>query len=186
MSAVEVLSLARKAGVHVMVQAGHLVLEAPSAPPEAVLDNLNRHKSEILELLSVHEWSSQDWLAYFEERAAIAEIDGEMPRQEAERIALNDAVATWLHKNPPGQQSEDRCAACGEGFGEMGQDTVPLIAGPGQHAWLHHHCIDAWHHRLRQEAVRALETMGIPTPEGCQEFGKRRAKNGDFMVDSET
>lgn len=34
-----------------------------------------------------------DWLAYYEERAAIREYEGGFDRAEAERLALDEAVA---------------------------------------------------------------------------------------------
>ncbi len=34
-----------------------------------------------------------DWQAYFDERAGIREFDGEMPRDEAEALALQDTIA---------------------------------------------------------------------------------------------
>jgi hypothetical protein len=34
-----------------------------------------------------------DWQAYFDERAAVREFDGEMPRHEAEALALQDTIA---------------------------------------------------------------------------------------------
>jgi hypothetical protein len=36
---------------------------------------------------------SADWQAYFDERAGIREFDGEMPRDEAEALALQDTIA---------------------------------------------------------------------------------------------
>jgi len=37
-------------------------------------------------------FASADWQAHFAERAAIREYDGEMPRDEAEALALEDTV----------------------------------------------------------------------------------------------
>jgi hypothetical protein len=34
-----------------------------------------------------------DWQAYFDERAAIREFDGEMTRSDAEALALQDTIA---------------------------------------------------------------------------------------------
>jgi hypothetical protein len=36
---------------------------------------------------------ADDWQAYFDERAGIREFDGEMPRDEAEALALQDTIA---------------------------------------------------------------------------------------------
>lgn len=35
---------------------------------------------------------SKEWREYFEERAAFAEFDGHLPREEAERVALADTI----------------------------------------------------------------------------------------------
>jgi hypothetical protein len=34
-----------------------------------------------------------DWQAYFDERAGVREFDGEIPRDEAETLALQDTIA---------------------------------------------------------------------------------------------
>lgn len=36
-----------------------------------------------------------DALEHFEERAAVMEFDGGLPREEAERLALAEVVARW-------------------------------------------------------------------------------------------
>jgi hypothetical protein len=36
---------------------------------------------------------SEDWWAFFDERAAIREFDGKTPRAEAEALALQDTAA---------------------------------------------------------------------------------------------
>jgi hypothetical protein len=54
---------------------------------------------EVLSVLSVpvlsisENFSADDWQAYFDERAGIRELDGEMPRDEAEALALQDTIA---------------------------------------------------------------------------------------------
>src|SRR5215213_5732665 len=44
---------------------------------------------------------SRDWHAYFEERAAVREHDGGLPRTDAERLAYEDVTCRWLYSNPP-------------------------------------------------------------------------------------
>ena len=51
MNAAEALELARAAGVSIEVDGGDLLLEAPDPPPPAVLNELTRHKAEIVALL---------------------------------------------------------------------------------------------------------------------------------------
>ncbi len=73
------------------------------------------------------EWTPQDWLDHFTERAAIIEHDGEIPRPEAERHALDDTVNHWLVMHPPPANSEDDgCLHCGAALGD---DGVPVLAG---------------------------------------------------------
>ena len=59
-----------------------LMLEADAAPPAAVLDLLSRHKAGVIALLRTGSdgWSAEDWRAFFDERAGIAEFDGGLPR----------------------------------------------------------------------------------------------------------
>ena len=58
-------------------------------------------------------WSGEDWRAFFDERAGIAEFDGGLPRLEAEARAFTCCVAEWLNRNPV-RSSSDRCLRCGE------------------------------------------------------------------------
>src|SRR5215204_4680340 len=57
-------------------------------------------------------WSSADWQAYFEERAAIREYDGGFARSEAERLAFADMVACWLSAHPVPASAYERCVHC--------------------------------------------------------------------------
>src|SRR5690349_12253985 len=102
MTAVEALRAARSLGVCVGVDGDDLVLEAPAAPPDGVLDLLRQHKPSILALLRARDdgWSAEDWQAYFEERAGIAEFDGGMTRPAAEAQAFKCCIVTWLNQNP--------------------------------------------------------------------------------------
>ena len=78
MSAAEAIFAARAAGVRLGIDGEDLVLEAPAPPPCAVLDLLLRHKSDIVALLRLGRdgWSAEDWQAFFDERAALAERAG--------------------------------------------------------------------------------------------------------------
>ena len=62
-----------------------------------MLDLSSRHKEGILALLRPANdgWSGQDWLAFFDERAGIAEFEGGLPRAEAEARAFDCCVADW-------------------------------------------------------------------------------------------
>ena len=101
MSAADALRAARAAGVSVGIDGDDLVLQASAAPPPAVLDALLRHKPTIVALLrpANDEWSAEDWQAFFDERAGIAEFDGGLPRNAAEAKAFECCVAEWLNCN---------------------------------------------------------------------------------------
>jgi hypothetical protein len=71
MNASEALEAARAAGVRVVADSGHLLLDADSAPPAAILDALKRYKAEILVLLAAQ------------------------PAKDANRVPLDDWVA-WV------------------------------------------------------------------------------------------
>ena len=115
MSAAEALTAARCAGISVSLDGPDLVLKAAARPPTALLDELERQKAGVIALLREANtgWSAGDWLAFFEERATIAELKAGPPQPEAETRAFACCVAEWLNRNhegsPPGQ-----CLACGQ------------------------------------------------------------------------
>lgn len=161
MSAVQALKLARAAGVRIGIDGDALTLDAEAAPPSAVLDLLARHKAQVIALLRLggDGWSSEDWRAFFDERAGIAEFDGGLPRDQAEARAFACCVAKWLNRNPV-RSPPGRCHGCGEA--EHGQDALlPLGTEPTGHAWLHSRCWPAWHAGRKAEAVAALSILEI-------------------------
>jgi hypothetical protein len=115
MSAAEALKAARAAGIKLAIDGDDLVLEASASPPSAVIDCLTGHKTEIVAMLrSGHDgWSAEDWRLFFEERAAIAEFDGGLPRTEADAQALACCIVEWLNRNPT-PSAPGRCAWCGQ------------------------------------------------------------------------
>ena len=70
------------------------MLAAAAAPPAAIVDDLKRHKSEIITILrpAVPGPSVEDWLALFDERAGVLEFDGGLPRELAELQAIGSCV----------------------------------------------------------------------------------------------
>jgi HsdM N-terminal domain len=86
----------------------------PSEAP-AVLDRLSRHKAGVVALLRPAEggWSAEDWLAFYDGRAGIAEFNGGLPRAEAEARAFVCCVAEWLNRKPA-RSPPGRCLSCGE------------------------------------------------------------------------
>ena len=161
MSAVQALKAARAAGIDLALDGVALVLAAPTAPPPAVLDLLACHKAGIVALLRPANdgWSGEDWLAFFNERAGIAEFDGGMPRASAEARAFACCVAEWLNRNPV-RSSAGRCHACG-GSKQAHDKLLPFGTEQTGHAWLHSRCWEAWHASRKANAVAALSTFGI-------------------------
>jgi hypothetical protein len=102
MSAALALKSARAVGIRVGIDGDDLELEAPAQPPQAMLDLLSHHKADILRLLRPADdgWSAEDWQAFFDERAGIAEFDGRLPRSEAEARAFACCVRNGLTAIP--------------------------------------------------------------------------------------
>ena len=173
MSAVEALRAARAAGIVVRVEDDGLALEAPTAPPAAILELLARHKPGIVALLRLGRdgWSAEEWQAHFDARAGMAEFDRGLLRSEAKARAFECCVAEWLNRNfersPPG-----RCVACG-GDDDANDMLLPHGVEPHGHAWLHSRCWSAWSAQRKAEAVAALNAMGVTPPaEFPDDFGK--------------
>ena len=114
MSAVQAVKAARDAGVWIGVDGDVLTLDADAAPPTAVLNMLSYHKAEVLALLRTggDGWSGEDWRALFDGRAATAEFDGGLPRDQAEARAFACCIAVWLNRNPV-RSPPGLCVGCG-------------------------------------------------------------------------
>lgn len=161
MSAAAALKAARTAGIRLGVEGDALTLEAATAPPAAVLDLLSHHKAAVIALLrpAPDGWSVENWLALFDERAAISEFDGGLPRTEAEALALECCLIEWLNRNPVRSPSGS-CLACGTA-NNAHDPLVPFGTEPTGHAWLHSRCWSGWHKSRRETALTALSSMGI-------------------------
>ena len=109
----------------------------------------------------IAEWDADDWRAFFEERAAIAEHDDGLVRADAERQSFECCVMEWLWQHPPPASGPERCAHCGKPLGEPGRDGLPFLTGDGGHTWLHSGCHGNWTARRRAEAVAALAGHGL-------------------------
>jgi hypothetical protein len=194
-NAVQALKAARAAGIRLSIDGDALMLEAAAAPPASMLDLLSRHKAGIVALLRpVNGWSGADWLAFFDERAGIAEFDGGLPRAEAEARAFACCVVEWLNRNPV-RSHPGRCLGCG-GAERAHDPLLPFGTESGGHAWLHSGCSSAWHSARKADALAALAVMGISQPAinrdrnedcdgaqaigiGCNERGEIRKQNRD-------
>jgi hypothetical protein len=111
---VDALRAARAAGVIVAVDGDDLVLKASAPPLPPVLESLSRHKPAIVTLLRLANdgWSTEDWQVFFDERAGIAEFNGQLPREEAEARAFEGCVVEWMNRHP--EPSDPACCAwCG-------------------------------------------------------------------------
>jgi hypothetical protein len=188
MSAVEALEAARAAGIALALDGDDLALSAASSPPAAMLDALSRHKAEIVALLRPGRdgWSGEDLLAFFDERAGIAEFDAGLPRAKAEARAFASCVVEWLNRNPV-RSHPARCLGCGDA--EHAHDPLlPFGTESGGHPWLHSGCSSAWRSGRRADAVTALAAMGISQPairnedcDGAQAIGIGCNERGEIL-----
>ena len=94
-------------GYEIAIQASgdQLIVEGPAAAlSDDVVARLQAAKPDLLMLLGhqsrSHAWDAEDWLAYFDERAAIREWDGGLCRDDAEHHAFEDTATQWLRLNP--------------------------------------------------------------------------------------
>jgi hypothetical protein len=161
MSAAEALQAARKVRIGLFVDGGELVLKASAPPPADVLDLLSRHKVDVIAMLrrGGDGWLAEDWLAFYDERAGIAEFDGGLPRTEAEARAFACCIAEWLNRNPV-RSPPGHCLGCG-GPKQPHEPLLPFETETTGHAWLHHRCWSACHAGRTADAAAALAAMGI-------------------------
>ena len=153
---------ARAAGVQFSVDGDDLLLGGAAAPPPpAVLELLARHKPAILLWLrpGADGWSAEDWHAYFDERAGIAEFDSGLPRDQAEFSAFDCCVSEWLEHNPV-RSPPGSCLGCGDGD-HTNEPLVPVGTESTGHVWLHRGCWRVWCEGRKAEAMTALDEMGI-------------------------
>ena len=113
-------------------------------------------------------WDSEDWQAFFDERAGIAEHDGGLSRADAEIQAFECCVVEMQWRCPPPASPPERCAHCDETLGQPGRDGLSYLRGDGGHAWLHHGCHGDWAAKLRAEAVAALAEFGLTPPDDIE------------------
>jgi hypothetical protein len=82
-------------------------------------------------------WSTEDWQAFYDKHARIAEFHG-VPCSEAEALAFAWCVAERLNRDfepsPPG-----RCLVCG-GDDRPHDALLPCGTGAIGHAWVHSGC----------------------------------------------
>jgi hypothetical protein len=104
-------------------------------------------------------WSSADWQAYFDERAAIREYDGGLARDQAEGLAFEDTVSHWLSVHPAPATPPDRCVHCGHT--QRTDDVLLPMLAEGGHTWIHNNCWTEWYATRRSVAIATLNAMGV-------------------------
>lgn len=99
-----------------------------------------------------------DWCKWFEERLAVAMLDGEQSESDVRRIAWECCVVRWLDLHPaptePGQ-----CAWCDDTA--TPGNIVPFGTNAAGHTWLHPRCWQPWIASRRKAAEAKLKAMGI-------------------------
>lgn len=160
MSAAQALHAARAAGITVAINGEALLLEGAAEPPQAVLDDLARHKLAILVLLRRGPcgWSSEQWRSYFDRRRRMAAASGGS-RAQAETTALECCVVEWLNQHPA-PSAPGCCAWCGKAESPSAV-VLPFGVEPGTHRWLHAECWSGWHRTRKTDAIAALGELGI-------------------------
>jgi hypothetical protein len=179
MIAARALKVAQDAGVNVRAVGNDLQLEAASEPPSSIIESLRHNKAHIVTLLRSNpaRWSPQEWHAYFDERAAIAEYDGKLSREDAEALAFASCAVKWLEDtfvpSPPG-----KCLSCG------GVEPHVYRYGMGvmTPVYFHFHCGVVWRRERRSQAVAALKDMGInPSSDAQQQSRMLHILEGQFF-----
>ena len=159
----DIIAQVRAAGGRIMIIEDRLKVRAPLPLSDKLVAELRLHKAEVLAFLQDRKsvWTPEDWQAFFDERAAIAEHDGGLSRADAEQRAFECCVMEWLWRNPPPATGPERCAHCGE---PLGEDGLPFLTGDGGHTWLHSDCHGDWTVRHRARAAAALAILGFRPP----------------------
>jgi len=159
-AAKDILDRARFHGLEIEVRGDRLKVRSTQKPPDDLLTALKAHKLELIALLKPanDDWSAEDWHAFFDERAAIGGHDGGLDPPNAEAQAFESCISEWINQHPPEPTGSERCAYCGQAFGEY--DGLPYRT-EGGHVWLHDTCHAPWSEALRAEAARALMEVGV-------------------------
>ena len=134
--------------------------DAENVADVAIVAAPPRQKPDIIGMQSLNaHWSGEDYAAFFDERAAIAEFDGGLSRPEAEALAFKCCVVEWLNRNLVCSPS-DHCLGCGEAE-QTNDPLLPFGAHANGHAWLHEGCWSEWCQARKVQAVAALLSMRI-------------------------
>jgi hypothetical protein len=150
-------------GVVLETEGPRLIVDAPvGVLTTDIIDQLKANKPDLLALLG-NSLNTEDWRAAFEERAAIMEYDGGMPRHDAENLAFDDAVVRWMREHPPISRS-GLCVGCGEAIGNSASCDIAILGGSGG-LIVHDGCYEPFMSAWQAEAEEALVRMGISPPD---------------------
>ena len=135
MTAADALVAARTAGIRIELDGNHLLLEADGLEGDPPTDLLRRHKAGILTILRRRgSWTVEDWQVDLNERAAIAEFDGGLPRGHAEALALAYCVAEGLD---PASLAGGPEAICRAWANDVNGVTYPAMLDINSHGCAH-------------------------------------------------
>lgn len=151
-----------------------LIVDGPACElTDDLVSTLKALKFELLAALDAgpdEGWKTEDWRAYFDERAGIREHDGKLPRVEAERLAFEDTISQWLCRHPPPSTAfEQGCVHCDRRKTEA-DPLLPFLASGG-HTWVHDRCHAEWLAHRREQARRDLLLVLAADASGCATKG---------------
>jgi hypothetical protein len=177
MTPAEIVARAAEDGVLLSLSSsGSIAAKGEASAIDRWLPTFRQSKTAIVRLLRSGggRWSADDWLAYFEERAGIAEFVGALSRTEAEARAFDCCLGDWLTRNPM-YSVPSCCFRCGAG-GRLHDSLLPVGIGGTGRVWLHSRCRPAWYAGRKAEAIVALAAMGTAAPADFpNDFGKNGA-----------
>ncbi len=114
MSAIpDIIAQVRAAGGRVIIIEDRLKVRAPLPLPDKLVAELRLHKAELMAFLQDRKaaWTPEDWRAFFDERAGIAEHDGGLSRDDAERQAFECCVMEWRCQPKSSKHRDCLCPA---------------------------------------------------------------------------
>ncbi len=164
MTAATIIQRIRAAGGAISLADDRLKLSIPKSLSDELMPEIRAGKDAIQRALRNEAsvpWDATDYRTFFVERAAIAEFDGGLSRDDAEAQAREDVIDEWLDRHRPTPSGSRHCAGCGGEIPRPGEDGVPHHAGDAGAVWLHHECWEPWMARRREEARRALAELGV-------------------------
>lgn len=174
MSPTEIIERATQDGVLLTLSpSGNISAKGEQSVIDRWLPAIRQSKAAIVLLLQpgADGWSAEDWQAFFDEHAGVAELDGGLPRAQAEAHAFAWCVAEWLNRNSV-RSPAGRCLACG-GEERLHDLLTPYGVEPMGRAWLHSRCWPDWYAGRKTEAVASLAALGVAAPVKLpNDFGK--------------